>query len=144
MLSTRQHGFIDYFYGIFLTGMPWIFHFPEGIVSTLPIVFGIFTILLSVFTNYEAGWLKIIPFKVHLGIDMIAGLVIMFAPWLFRFPLAFMLPFVLTGLFSVLISILTITPRYKKNRFLKGKRTPPDNALKDPGVERAIKEELEG
>jgi len=49
------------------------------------IVAGIATILYSLLTDYELAVAPYIPFKVHLGLDMLQGLFLASAPWLLGF-----------------------------------------------------------
>ena len=107
MISTKVHGYLDYMMGILLIASPWIFDFPDGIATTLPIVLGAGTIIYSLMTNYELGAFGLIPLKVHLGIDVVAGILLAAAPWIFGFADEVYLPFVILGVVEVGAALLT-------------------------------------
>lgn len=111
MISTKVHGILDYLMGIVLILLPFLFDFPEGAATVLPIVLGAGTIVYSLMTNYEYGLMKLIPMKTHLSIDLMAGLLLLLAPWLFGFAGEVLWPFVVLGLFEIVASVMTT--RYK-------------------------------
>ena len=43
------------------------------------------TLLASLFTRYELGLVRVVPFKVHLGADFLTGILSLGAPWLLGF-----------------------------------------------------------
>lgn len=107
MISTKTHGIIDYLMGVLLILLPFILDFPEGAATWLPIVLGAGTILYSLITDYEMGVAKVLSMKTHLGIDLVAGLLLIAAPWLFGFADEVMWPFVILGVLEVVASLLT-------------------------------------
>lgn len=107
MINTKIHGYIDYMMGLLLIISPMLFDLPDGAASTLPVVLGIGTIIYSLLTDYELGLFKVIPLKVHLGIDLVAGLLLIAAPWLFDFDDEVIWPFVILGGLEVIITLLT-------------------------------------
>lgn len=117
MISTKVHGYLDYMMGLLLIVAPFIFRFPEGAATYLPIVLGAGTFVYSLMTDYELGLLKVIPMKGHLGIDLMAGLLLIAAPWLFGFADIMFWPFVILGLVEVGASLLTAKhPSYAETR----------------------------
>lgn len=40
MINTKMHGYIDYLMGVMLIGIPFLFAIPDGVPTTLLIVFG--------------------------------------------------------------------------------------------------------
>ncbi|MDT0676672.1 SPW repeat domain-containing protein [Autumnicola musiva] len=107
MISTKLHGYLDYLMGIFLIVSPWIFNFPQGMATTLPIVLGAGTILYSLLTAYELGAFGLIPVPVHLIIDVLAGVLLIASPWIFGFSDQVYLPFVVLGAIEVLTGLMT-------------------------------------
>jgi hypothetical protein len=86
MISRRAHGFLDYFVGVLLIFLPKIFGFDTGgIESRIPVILGIAALIYSVVTNYELGLFKLLPFRVHLALDVMSGLLLAASPWLFQF-----------------------------------------------------------
>lgn len=107
MISTKIHGYVDYLMGLLLLFFPLIFDLPPGAASTVPVVLGAGTIVYSLITDYELGLMKILPMKAHLGIDLVAGLLLIAAPWLFGFDDQVFWPFVIVGILEVGASLMT-------------------------------------
>lgn len=107
MINTRIHGYLDYMMGLLLIISPWIFDLPEGAASTLPIVLGAGTIIYSLMTDYELGLLKVLSMKAHLGIDLMAGILLVAAPWIFGFAEEVIWPFVILGVIEIGASLMT-------------------------------------
>ena len=86
IISSRVHGILDYLAAVMLIVSPWLFNFYRGgIESWIPIALGIMTILMSIFTKYELGIVKVIPMPVHLGLDVAQAVFLAFSPILFGF-----------------------------------------------------------
>ncbi|MDT0643499.1 SPW repeat protein [Zunongwangia sp. F363] len=118
MINTKIHGILDYMMGVLLIISPWIFNLPEGAATILPIVLGAGTILYSLLTVYELGAYGLIPMPVHLTIDILAGVLLIAAPWIFGFSDRVYLPFVILGAIEVLAGLMTakkpLTPELEK------------------------------
>lgn len=110
VIPTRIHGILDYSMALLLLATPWLFGFvdigtnPE---SVIPILLGIGTAVFSLFTDYEWGAIRAIPMKVHLGIDILAGLFLAASPWLFGFAGEVYLPHLILGILEIGAAILT-------------------------------------
>jgi hypothetical protein len=73
LISTKAHGLLDYVMSFGLIAAPWIFTSPsisDG-VEFLRIM-GIVTLIYSMFTNYEWSIFKVIPFRMHLVLDILS------------------------------------------------------------------------
>jgi hypothetical protein len=81
------HGISDYTTGLLLLGAPNLFGFAEtqGAAVWVPRIIGLMILLQATMTDYELGFIKIIPIAVHLMADYVAGLFLVAAPWLFGF-----------------------------------------------------------
>lgn len=86
-LSSKLHGFVDYAAAIALIVVPFII-FPQD-SSPLAIWFsvaaGIALILYSLITDYSASVRRMLPFRLHLLIDLAAGTAFVVAPFLLGF-----------------------------------------------------------
>lgn len=107
-LTTYVHGILDYIVGAALIVAPNIFGFSEvgGMAVLLPRVLGVAAIVVSLLTNYEWGLMKVIPMRVHLGIDFLSGALLAASPWLFAFatdPANAWMPHVVFGLAEILV-----------------------------------------
>src|SRR4051812_784306 len=74
-IPTAVHGVLDYVAGVVLMAAPWLFGFNAGGAETwIPVCLGAGMILMSIFTDYEAGLARVIPMKTHLALDAIFGI----------------------------------------------------------------------
>jgi hypothetical protein len=73
----------------------------------VPVILGVGTLFFSLLTRYEAGLFKIIPFKVHLMFDVLAGAFLAVSPWLFGFASVVYLPHLMVGLFEIVAGLTT-------------------------------------
>lgn len=108
MISSRVHGILDYAEGALLIIAPYLLGFanggPEQWVAQ---IVGVLTILTSLVTRYELSLAKLVPFRMHLGLDMLMGVVLIASPWLFGFADRIWWPHVLVGLTYIVVPILT-------------------------------------
>lgn len=116
MISTKVHGYLDYLLGALLIVLPFLLDFPEGAATLFPIVLGAGTIMYSLITDYELGIAQILSMRAHLGIDMLAGLVLLTAPWLFNFYEEVKWPFVILGVVELGSSLFTSRTRNTQER----------------------------
>jgi hypothetical protein len=86
IISSRTHTIIGLVVGVVLIAAPWIFGFAD---ETAPmrtaIVVGAFIVLNELMTTSPASPAKLVPMRVHLGIDVLTGLVLAASPWIFGF-----------------------------------------------------------
>lgn len=107
-ISTKAHGVIDYATAILLIVSPWLFNFSDvQVAKRVVIVVGVLIILMSAFTNYEAGLIKRIPMRDHLYLDAVIGLFLIISPWLFTFSERVHLPQVIIGILGLVVPLLT-------------------------------------
>lgn len=107
MIDTKIHGYLDYMMGALLLLLPLLFDLPDGAATTIPVVLGAGAILYSLITDYELGILKILSMKVHLGLDLMSGLLLAASPWLFDFADDVYLPFVILGIIEIGAALMT-------------------------------------
>jgi len=103
---------LDYPLGVVLILAPWIFGFSDvgGACVALPIIVGVLMILQSLVTDWELSLANIIPLPMHLGLDIVAGVVLAVSPWLFGFAdegTNAWLPHLLAGLGLVAAGLMT-------------------------------------
>ena len=110
-IPTRFHAPLDYIVGAVLIAGPWIFQYSDsGAATAISIVLGIGLIAYSLFTNYELGLWKVAPMAVHNLIDIVAGALLVAAPWLFGFAddgANFWVPFVVIGVAAIFLGLTT-------------------------------------
>lgn len=84
LLSPRVHGFIDYGIVALLALAPTLFGF-GGTAAAISYILAVLQLGMSLITAYPLSLAKIIPFKIHGGIELTSGLFALAAPWLFGF-----------------------------------------------------------
>lgn len=107
-IDTKKHGFLDYLMGVVLIAAPFLLGFADGGAAMwTPIVLGAGTILYSLLTDYELGVVRMLPMPVHLGLDLMSGLVLAASPWLFGFAHLVWIPHVALGVIEIGAAVLT-------------------------------------
>lgn len=86
ILTPRIHGVLDYLEAALLIVAPYVLRFGDvsGSAVLLPVILGIGLLAISLLTAYPLGLLKLIPFRVHLLLDVALGLVLLVAALVFR------------------------------------------------------------
>ncbi len=75
IISSKVHGVLDYATVVFLLLSPALFNM-EGNLATFTYILGVVHFLLTLFTAFELGMVKVIPFRIH-GLIEIAVAVIL-------------------------------------------------------------------
>ncbi|MBZ5715950.1 SPW repeat domain-containing protein [Nannocystis pusilla] len=84
-VPPRVHGVLDYlFAGLFIVAPFW-FGFVSRVAQLSSFAFGGAILLLSLLTRYPLGVLRVIPFPVHGGIELVSSVALIALPWLGRF-----------------------------------------------------------
>jgi len=108
MIDTRTHGIIDYLTGALLILAPYLFGFATGGTEQwLPQFIGAAIIAMSLLTRYELSAAKLIPLKVHLGVDIATSVLLATSPWLFGFAELIWWPHLLVGLMEIGVAGMT-------------------------------------
>jgi hypothetical protein len=108
IIDSKVHGILDYLVGLLLIAAPWLFGFSRGGAETwVPVVLGAGAVLYSLLTRYELGALKLIPFKMHLALDVASGVLLAASPWLFGFSDHVYLPHLIVGIIEIVTPLMT-------------------------------------
>ncbi len=108
IIPRKAHGVMDYPYSSLLMASPWLFNFAgKGAETWIPVALGATATISSLSTNYEAGAVKKIPMKTHLGLDVASGLLLAASPWLFNFSKKVWIPHVALGLLTAGMGLMT-------------------------------------
>ncbi len=114
-LDTKIHGYLDYTIGLFLLFIPTLFGLEANTIQSLIVyILGIFTIFLSLQTDYEASIYKLLPMETHIYIEILSGLFLALSPWILGFAAHVFLPHLLFGGLILCLAMATKT----QNRFL--------------------------
>jgi len=85
-IGSIAHGTLDYLVAMLLIASPWLLnYFNHGAETWVPVWLGVAIVSYSLCTRYELGIFKIVPFKTHLGLDIVSGVLLALSPWLFEF-----------------------------------------------------------
>ena len=108
IIPRKMHGLLDYLVGIVLIAAPWLFGFADdGPATYIPVALGAGALVYSILTNYEFGVVRLIPFRVHLLLDVLSGAFLAISPWLFGFSNKVYLPHLIFGLIEIAAGIMT-------------------------------------
>lgn len=115
MLSTSIHGIADYAVGLVVLLLPY-FHDMHGTPETILLLLGGSALIYSLLTDYEFGLLRIIPFRSHLGLDMLFAALMIAASMLVSFPHSSRLVVASLGVLAILVVVLTKRDRADQSR----------------------------
>lgn len=108
-ISVRVHGVLDYAVAAVFLNAPMVFGFQHTTAGAISYWLTGIHLLLTACTDFPLGPFKWIPIKVHGAIEMVAGLFVLVAPWIFGFsgqgsPRNF---FVAMGILILIVAALT-------------------------------------
>lgn len=107
-LDTKIHGYLDYLIGLSLLFVPSLFGLEANTVQNLIFyISAIFTIFLSLHTDYEAGIYKLLPMETHIYIEILSGLFLALSPWILGFAANVFLPHLLFGGLILFLALAT-------------------------------------
>ena len=106
MIPLRTHAILDYVVGFLLIAVPFVLGLP-GMAGLVPIALGFGTVLYSVFTDYDLGVVRVIPYRVHLALDAGAGALLIVSPWVFGVWQIATWPHFVIGMTELLVVILS-------------------------------------
>jgi len=108
IIPIRVHAILDYVVGVVLIVAPYLLGFADGDAAQfVPQLIGVATLIASLLTRYDLGAIKLIPFRTHLILDMLMGIVLLVSPWLFGFADRIWWPHVLFGLIYIVVPLLS-------------------------------------
>jgi hypothetical protein len=108
MIPSRTHAVIDYLVGVLLILAPYLLGFATGgPAQMVPMVLGAGIIVYSLLTRYELSLAKVIPYRAHLVIDLLGGLLLAASPWLFDFTDVIIWPHVTVGILEIVVVALS-------------------------------------
>ena len=85
-ISRPMHGFADYPYVAAVSSAPKLFGFEDEVVAArLCRVLSGGVLLSSVLTRAEWGFVRVVPYRTHLMLDMLVSAGTLAAPWLLGF-----------------------------------------------------------
>ena len=103
------HGVLGYALGVFFVAAPFLFGYDSESATAVSIVVGVTMLVIEASSDLGTGLAKVIPGNIHAVLDLLVGVVLIAAPFLFGFsdegtPTAV---FIVAGVLGVLIAIAT-------------------------------------
>ncbi|WP_299848080.1 hypothetical protein [uncultured Roseovarius sp.] len=86
-VTKHIHAYLDYPVALALIGLPFLLDLgsTHPMAFWLSVVTGIAAFLLTVLTDHHLGLIRVIPYYVHMAVDLVVGLTFLAAPFLFGF-----------------------------------------------------------
>lgn len=86
-VTKNIHAYLDYPVAVALMALPFILGLGSSnpMALQLSVATGIAAFILTLLTDHKLGVYRIIPYRIHLLVDGIVGLVFVLAPFLFGF-----------------------------------------------------------
>ena len=107
MISTRT---LDYAVGSIMIAAPWLFGFAaNGPETWIFVALGLAALIYSLLTDYELGFIRALPLRAHLSLDLLNGLLLAASPFLFGFADSVVMPHWTFGLLEIVVVALTWT-----------------------------------
>lgn len=116
-INSTLHGMMDYAAALALIIAPFILGIAEqsALAHWVSVAAGVGLIVYSLITNYHWSLAKLIPFKVHLGMDLAAAVVFLLAPWIFGFEGTVKIYYIVMGLGVLAVVIFSNTASIMAN-----------------------------
>jgi len=85
ILTPTIHGLLDYMAAVGLIVFPFVLNLgtTAPLALWLSVIGGMALIAYSLMTDYTFGFAKVVPFKAHLALDLIAAVGFLAAPFVF-------------------------------------------------------------
>lgn len=86
-VTRTIHAYLDYPVAAALMGLPFLLGLGESnpLALWLSVATGIAALVLTVLTDHHLGLIRVLPYKLHLTVDLIVGITFLAAPFLFGF-----------------------------------------------------------
>ena len=86
-ITQTIHAYLDYPVAFGLMLMPMLLGIgaTNGMALTLSVATGVAALILTVLTDHKLGVFKVLPYKLHLAVDGMVGLVFLVAPFVLGF-----------------------------------------------------------
>jgi len=87
LVTKRIHAFLDYPVAAGLILFPFLLGLGSSnhFALFLSVGAGIAALILTLFTDHDLGLIRIIPYRIHLLVDLIVGMVFILAPFILGF-----------------------------------------------------------
>lgn len=86
-VTKTVHAYLDYPVAFSLMALPFLLQLGTShpLAKWLSVGTGVAALVLTVFTNHRLGVIRVIPYRVHLGVDFMVGVVFAVTPLVLSF-----------------------------------------------------------
>ena len=86
-VTRKIHAFLDYPVALALIGLPFLLGLGASspLALWLSVATGVAAFVLTILTDHETGIIRVVPYPLHVAVDLMVGLVFVAAPFLFGF-----------------------------------------------------------
>jgi hypothetical protein len=86
-ITKQIHAYLDYPVAFSLMALPFLLSLgrTNSMALWLSVAAGVAALVLTIFTDHQFGLIRVIPYGVHLAVDMAVGVVFLAAPSVFGF-----------------------------------------------------------
>ena len=86
-ITKQIHAYLDYPVAIALVVLPFLLGLGESnpLALQLSVITGMAALILTILTDHQLGVVRVVPYKVHLAVDFLVGVVFVLAPFVFSF-----------------------------------------------------------
>lgn len=86
-VTKTIHAWLDYPVALALVALPFLLGLGASnpLAMTISPIVGIAAFLLTVFTNHHLGVIRVLPYKLHLAVDLAVGLLFLVLPFVLGF-----------------------------------------------------------
>ncbi len=86
-VTKTMHAYLDYPVAFALIGLPFVLQLGASnpLALWLSVGAGVAALVLTLFTDHKLGLFRLLPYWVHLAVDLTVGLVFLLAPQLLGF-----------------------------------------------------------
>ncbi len=86
-ITRRVHAYLDYPVAAALIVLPFVLGLGESnpMALYLSVVTGIAALILTILTDHHLGLIRILPYSLHMAVDLVVGLTFLAAPFIFGF-----------------------------------------------------------
>lgn len=86
-VTKTIHSWLDYPVAALLIILPFALVLGESNPAALwlSVATGIAALILTIFTDHQTGLIRVVPYRVHMAVDLVVGLSFLAAPFVFGF-----------------------------------------------------------
>ncbi len=87
LVTKSIHAYLDYPVAISLMATPFLLNLGQShpMALWLSLVTGVAAFVMTLFTDHHLGVIRVLPYRLHLVVDLAVGLLFLTAPFLFGF-----------------------------------------------------------